>query len=138
MRRALLLLIAAACAALALAAAAPAAPGPHARKPPARTLTATIDASAPGRPIPASFLGLSFEAKALPQLAHYGDEGNMVQLMRSLGPGVIRFGGVTVDTQVAWSPNGDSKPSWATTVVTRNDLAGIARLAAESHWGVLL
>jgi hypothetical protein len=102
------------------------------------TLTASVNLSQPGPPVPRSFLGLSFEAKALPQLAHYGDEGNMVNLLRSLGPGMIRFGGVTVDTQTAWASSSHPKPNWAVNTITADDLAGIDRLAREAHWGVLL
>ena len=51
---------------------------------------------------PGGFLGLSFEVGSLGQLAGYADSGDLVTLLRSLGPGVMRFGGVTADKNVAW------------------------------------
>src|SRR5438270_4726682 len=53
-----------------------------------------IDARARGRPVPRGFLGLSFEVSSLHQIAQYAGNGNLVRLLRSLGPGVHRFGGV--------------------------------------------
>ena len=126
------LLPALACAALALPAGATATPS---RLP---TLTASVNLAQPGPRVPQTFLGLSFEAKALPQLAHYGDEGNMVNLLRQVAPGLIRFGGVTVDTQTAWASQSHPKPNWAVSAITADDLAGVDRLAREAHWGVLL
>src|SRR5947209_17723277 len=126
------LLPALACAALALPAGATATPS---RLP---TLTASVNLAQPGPRVPQTFLGLSFEAKALPQLAHYGDEGNMVNLLRQVAPGLIRFGGVTVDTQTAWASQSQPKPTWAVSAITADDLAGVDRLAREAHWGVLL
>ncbi len=55
-----------------------------------------------GPPIPADFLGLSYEVKDLALVASLADKGTYVLLLRSLGPGVLRFGGVTADSQVAW------------------------------------
>ena len=50
-----------------------------------------------GDPVPGDFLGLSFEALTLPKIARYASQGNLPVLMRSLGRGVMRFGGATVD-----------------------------------------
>src|SRR4029077_13068110 len=62
----------------------------------------TIDRLDPGPPVPQRFLGLSFEAAALGQIAGYADRGDLVELLRSLGPGVLRFGGITADENVAF------------------------------------
>jgi hypothetical protein len=97
-----------------------------------------IDTHHPGRQVHGRFLGLSFEASALGQVASYGEHGNLVTLLRSLGPGVLRFGGVSADTQVAWTDHLTPRPAWARRVIGPPDLRRLARLAARSGWKVLL
>jgi hypothetical protein len=97
-----------------------------------------IDTHRPGRQVPGRFLGLSFEAAALAQIARYADRGNLVTLLRSLGPGVLRFGGVSADTQVAWTDPATPRPAWARRVIDARDLRSLGRLAARSGWKVLL
>src|ERR1700689_1189500 len=63
----------------------------------APTVTIEVDPFDPGRPVPERFLGLSFEAAALGQLSQYSERGDLVRLLRSLGPGMLRFGGITAD-----------------------------------------
>jgi hypothetical protein len=103
-----------------------------------RPVTVSVGASRPRAPVPTNFLGLSFEATATRLIAAYGHAGNLATLMRSLGGGLIRLGGVSVDRRVAWSPSGVARPAWATVGVTRQDLAGIAALARQTGWSVLL
>jgi hypothetical protein len=91
-----------------------------------------------GRPVPSRFLGLSFEASALPQIARYGTSGNFVRLLRSLGPGVLRFGGVSADTRIAWTDAATPRPAWASSVLEAGDLRRLGVLAARSGWRVLL
>ena len=69
--------------------------------------------------------------------------GDLVALLRSLGPGVLRFGGVSADEQTAWiagrsSSGGAALPRWAGTAITAHDLEGIAALARAIGWRVLL
>jgi hypothetical protein len=97
-----------------------------------------LDTHRPGRPVPPRFLGLSFEVAALAQIASYGDSGNFVNLLRSLGPGVMRFGGISADTRVAWTDRRTPRPAWASMVLTGADLRKLGRLAARSGWRVLL
>jgi hypothetical protein len=97
-----------------------------------------IDARHRGRAVPRGFLGLSFEVSRLPQIAHYAASGNFVRLLRSLGPGVLRFGGVSADTRVAWSDISTPTPAWASGVLSSADLRGLAKLAASTGWRVLL
>jgi hypothetical protein len=96
-----------------------------------------FDLSSPGNPVPADFLGLSFEDKSLPLMGSYAGQGNLVNYLRSLGSGVLRFGGVTADTQVAWAGDG-ALPSWATLGLHAGDFDGIGSLAQASGWRVLL
>jgi len=73
------------------------------RTPAQNTVTVGVDRTRPGPAVPPDFLGLSFEMSSLPQMARYADRGNLVTLLRSLGPGVLRFGGVSADTRIAWT-----------------------------------
>ena len=98
----------------------------------------SFDSGRPGAPVPADFLGLSFEVKSLPVIGTYADRGNLASLLRSLGPGVLRFGGVTADTQVAWTGDGGALPDWARIGLGAGDFDGVARLAGETGWHVLL
>ncbi len=101
-----------------------------------------VSVSVGGRPtgpaVPADFMGLSFEVRSLPTIATYAGKGDFATLLRSLGPGVMRFGGISADEQAAWVPAGARKPAWANTAVDEQDLAGIAALAKETRWKVLL
>jgi hypothetical protein len=101
-------------------------------------VTVTIDPFAPGPPVPRRFLGLSFEVAALGQLSRYSDRGDLVRLLRSLGPGVLRFGGITADEDVAWSDAATPRPAWAPSVIGPAQLDAIGALARRSGWKVLL
>jgi hypothetical protein len=97
-----------------------------------------VDRSHAGAPVPRDFLGLSFEASALPEVAGYATGGDLVGLLRSLGPGVLRFGGVSADHTTAWAESGSTLPAWASSRLEARALRGLSRLAAESGWRVLL
>jgi hypothetical protein len=105
---------------------------------PAEPVSITINPFDPGRPVPQRFLGLSFEAAALHQLSQYSDRGDLVRLLRSLGPGVLRFGGITADENVAWTDAETPRPAWASSVIDEADLRAIGVLARRSGWHVLL
>jgi hypothetical protein len=105
---------------------------------PVLPVTVTIDPSNPGRPVPQRFLGLSFEAAALGQLARYAGRGNLVKLLRSLGPGMLRFGGITADENVAWTDATTPRPAWASSVIGPVQMHAIGVLARRSGWNVLL
>jgi hypothetical protein len=97
-----------------------------------------IDARHRGRRVPPGFLGLSFELSSLRHTAEYAGSGNLVGLLRSLGRGVLRFGGVSADTRVAWSDPATPSPAWASDLIDAADLRRLARLAKSSGWRVLL
>jgi hypothetical protein len=105
---------------------------------PATPVTVSIDASQPGSAVPSDFLGLSFEASDLHQIAQYGGRGDLVSLLRSLGPGLLRFGGISADTRIAWSDAATPTPAWAGQVLRAGDLRELRRLAQASGWRVLL
>jgi len=101
-------------------------------------ISVAIDQSRPGAPVPKDFLGLSFELSSLPQIARYGSRGDFPAMLRSLGPGVVRFGGVSADTRVAWTDAATPAPAWASSTVDVRDLRALRTLATKSGWRVLL
>jgi hypothetical protein len=102
-------------------------------------ISVSIDTAAPGLPLPSDFLGLSYEVKDLPLVASLATHGDLVALLRSLGTGVLRFGGVTADSQVAWlDPATAALPTWATTPLVPADLYALARLTRATSWRVVL
>jgi hypothetical protein len=105
---------------------------------PVSPVTVAIDPFDPGRPVPQRFLGLSFEAAALGQLARYAHRGDLVRLLRSLGPGTLRFGGITADENVAWTDAVTPRPAWASIAIGPVQLRAIGELARRSGWQVLL
>jgi hypothetical protein len=107
-------------------------------KPAAPSVTVSVDTAHPGPPVPQDFLGLSFEMSSLPQMARYGSRGNLVALLRSLGTGVLRFGGVSADTRIAWTDARTPRPAWASGVVDADDFRQLAGLAAQSGWQIVL
>jgi hypothetical protein len=110
----------------------------HAKRHNLPTASVSVDPSeAIGPVVPEDFLGLSFEVGSLPNLDSFASTGDLVNLMRSLGNGVMRFGGISVDTEAAWADE-SAPPAWAHTTVTPQDLAGLAALARASGWRVLL
>jgi hypothetical protein len=111
----------------------------HRKPQPAGPLvTVAPDLAHPGATIQQGFIGLSFEASALPQIARYSDRGDFVTMLRSLGPGELRFGGVSADTRIAWTDSRTPRPAWATNVVDVDDLRELGALAAASGWHVVL
>ncbi len=103
-----------------------------------RALAGKLGLGDPGPRVGRDFLGLSFEAGDLGLLARATSEGNLIALLRSLGPGVLRLGGSSADADAAWTSVAQSRPAWAATAVTPADLTSIARLSKATGWGVLL
>ncbi|MGO9249241.1 MAG: glycosyl hydrolase family 79 C-terminal domain-containing protein [Solirubrobacteraceae bacterium] len=127
----LLVVLAAIALAIASPSSAPAQPSPL-------PVTVTIDPFAPGAQVPARFLGLSFEMAALDQLAPYANHGDLVTLLRSLGPGMLRFGGITADENVAFTDAAVPRPAWASSTFGPEQLRDLGVLARRSGWHVLL
>src|SRR5947209_6301418 len=111
---------------------APAAAGEQSR------LEVAIFPRAHARAVPQDFLGLSFEVAAVPRLTRYASTGNLEPLMRSLGRGVLRLGGVTADSRAYWAGGGRPVPDWGRVAIRPADLAGIGRLARATRWRVVL
>jgi hypothetical protein len=97
-----------------------------------------LDASHPGARVPGRFLGLSFEVASAGQIAGFASSGDLTTLLRSLGPGVLRLGGISADTRSAWVGAHTRRPAWASGVMDAGELHGLAKLARASGWRVLL
>ena len=115
------------------------APAARSSAPPRGHALVVSFASGPGGPVvPSRFLGLSFEAESIPQLARYASEGDLPLLLRSLGPGVLRLGGVTADSRVAFVQPPATPPSWADVVISPADLTALAALTRSANDQALL
>jgi len=101
----------------------------------AAAVTTLTVGSGTGATLRDDFIGVSFEASiiAQPSLA----SGNLAQFLRTLGPGVMRFGGNFVDAMF-WTSRGEKAPSWATSTLTPTDLERLKRLSTDSGWRVIL
>jgi hypothetical protein len=111
-----------------LAAAAPA---------PALDARVVVQADRPGAPIPADFMGLSYEPPVI--AAEHFDAANRVfiQLLRNLGGGVLRFGGNHVE-ETFWSRRaGESFPK-AKAVLGPADLDRLFGFSRAAGWPVIL
>jgi hypothetical protein len=129
-------LVAALCAVPVLALA----PAALARRAKPRAIAVSLSpiSSEPGAPVPQSFLGLSFEVGSLPEIAGYAGSGDLIAMLRSLGAGVLRFGGVTADEQIAWKDAQTPRPAWALGVLEDESLRQLGALASASGWRVLM
>src|SRR2546423_1240123 len=100
----------------------------------ASTVTVSVGAGS-GASLADSFTGFSFEANVLAGTAP--SAGDLYQYLKTLGPGVMRFGGNFVDTTF-WTSTGEKQPSWAVATLTPADLARLKTLADNSGWKVIL
>jgi Glycosyl hydrolase family 79 C-terminal beta domain len=100
----------------------------------AATATVTVKPGT-GAKLTDDFIGLSFEVNLITQPAL--TSGNLAQYLKTLGPGVLRFGGNQVD-KAYWTSRGEPAPSWAATTLTPADLDRLKTLATASGWKVIL
>jgi hypothetical protein len=73
--------------------------------------------------LPASYLGLSFESGSTVNSGLLDTAGNLPRLLENLGPGVLRFGGQSVDRTYSGA--------------SRSALSGLARLVRATGWTVI-
>ncbi|HET7015104.1 MAG TPA: hypothetical protein VFI65_14400 [Streptosporangiaceae bacterium] len=87
-------------------------------------VTVTVDLSGKTLGVlPDRYLGLSFESSSTDSAGDFKDDGNLPRLLKNLGPGVLRFGGNSVDQSSA-------APSQAA-------LAVLAKLVRQTGWNVI-
>jgi hypothetical protein len=108
----------------------------------ANAVIVTVRDESVGRPIPSSFLGLSFEFPAITRYAeaHGGAvDPLLVQLIRNLTPGqdpVLRIGGKSTDA--TWWPVAGKRPPRGARVLTQNWLNATASLASQLSASLIL
>jgi len=93
---------------------------------PAASLTGAVTVEVSGKTLgvlPARYLGLSFESSSLALAGNFDISGNLPRLLENLGPGVLRFGGDSVDESFAG-------PAPAA-------LAALAALVRRTGWNVI-
>jgi hypothetical protein len=85
--------------------------------------------------IPQSFLGLSWETTSLayPSLV----STQLANLMRGLGPGLLRVSGVSVD-RTRWGIPGAQTTPWELATIAPPVLERLGTLMRETRWGLLL
>ncbi len=104
----------------------------------AKTVTVAIGSGPARPPVPDGFLGLSFESYSLPLIASYAHQGNFVNLIDELPPGVMRFSGDSVETALWGTAPDETGPLWDADTIAPSDLSGLAQVAQQTGWGVLL
>jgi hypothetical protein len=73
--------------------------------------------------LPPRYLGLSFESSSTDSSSDFEDSGDLPRLLENLGPGVLRFGGNSVDES-------DARPNPAA-------LAALGELTRITRWNVI-
>jgi hypothetical protein len=121
----------------ALGAGSPAATAAPRRAPAATVLAVRIDASRPGAALRPGFVGLSFEAPTLSAPAITSGSSHLPNLLGSLGHGLLRFAGDSVD-HTQWLAGAAPAAPWAAATLTRADLDHAAELGRLTGWRVLL
>jgi hypothetical protein len=96
--------------------------------------TVTIGSTA-GAPLKSRFLGFSFPLNGL--AASTLTTGNLPQLMKTLGPGVMRWGG-NVESATFWTSTGETAPGWAEFVLTPAHLQRLKTLADLTGWKAII
>lgn len=104
---------------------------------PTSTAVLRVDASRPGYEFAPGAVGLSIDANELETSHLRASDARLVQLMRLLGPSVLRIGGSSVDLSW-WTSSDEPAPSWATNTVTPADLIALRGLLSAAGWQVLL
>lgn len=118
-------------------------PNPTPIPPTFPTDTVILDTEHPVYPISPDFEGLSFETWLLPRNPDYLNPENavLVQMIKNLGPGVLRIGGNSSD-ETGWTgkpgtggPNGNTQPGKDS--VTTTDIDNLAGFSRATGWKVI-
>jgi hypothetical protein len=85
--------------------------------------TVTVTKNAVGK-VSRAYVGLSLESSTLNKDDRYDTGGNLVRLLKNLGPGIMRFGGNSADLAAFTGIGSESRQ-------------GLARLTRASGWSVI-
>jgi hypothetical protein len=100
-------------------------------------INVTLSQNQPGAAIPATFEGLSFETQILTANPGFLNVNNavLIQLIKNLGPGILRIGGGTSD-EVYWSENIRTGGT-TTDSLTSSDIDRLSAFSKAIGWPVL-
>jgi hypothetical protein len=100
-------------------------------------ITVNVDQTLPGYAIPSIFEGLSFETGVLCKNPEFLNENNtvLIQLLKNLGPGMLRIGGDTSD-EIDWT-GGSRSASTSTDSLTTTDIDRLSAFSKAIGWPVL-
>jgi hypothetical protein len=101
------------------------------------TVTIAAHPESPGIAIAHDFIGLSFETGSLTTATGFPAENPVLQRMvAQVGPGLLRFGGNSVDQLTGWM-RGQRAPSTPASVITSSDADRVFVFARTVGWRVL-
>jgi len=100
-------------------------------------VTVSIDPNHPGNTIAADFEGLSYETGILAESPDILNAGNtvLVQLIKNLGPGLLRIGGDSSD-ETSWT-GGARTPANSKEELTTSDIDRLSAFSRATGWPVL-
>jgi uncharacterized protein (TIGR03437 family) len=100
-------------------------------------VTIAAHPESPGIAIARDFIGLSFETGSIASATGFPAENPVLQRMvAQVGPGLLRFGGNSVDTLTGWM-RGQRTPSTPSSVITSSDADRVFAFARTVGWRVL-
>ena len=104
---------------------------------PVNTVTVNIDQTQPGYNISPTFQGLSFETDLLVRNPDFLNENSevVIQLIKNLGPGILRIGGNSSDL-ISWTGNVRTAKTPENSLTT-SDVDRLAAFSRASGWRVL-
>jgi hypothetical protein len=97
----------------------------------------TLERDHPGSEFAPGAIGLSIEARELATADLSASDKPLVDMMRLLGPGVLRIGGNSLDTSW-WTSASEPAPAWAKSVVVPADLVRLRALLKATGWRAIL
>ncbi|MDP9046761.1 MAG: glycosyl hydrolase family 79 C-terminal domain-containing protein, partial [Bacteroidota bacterium] len=100
-------------------------------------ITVTVDQNHPGNIIPENFAGLSYETGILAESPEILNENNkvLVQLIKNLGPGLLRIGGDSSD-ETEWTGH-ERTSATGKDDLTTSDIDRLSAFSRATGWPVL-
>ena len=101
------------------------------------TVNVTFNGSANGTVIPSTFEGFSFETSILAEDVNFLNANNkvLIQLMKNIGPGMLRMGGASSDL-TTWSGSARTAGT-PLDIVTTSDIDRLSAFSKATNWPVL-
>lgn len=97
----------------------------------------TLQRNHPGKEFAPGTIGLSVEARELATSDLSARDRPLVDMMRQLGPGVLRIGGNSLDSSW-WTSANEPAPAWAKSVVVPTDVVRLRTLLKATGWRTIL